>query len=66
MLALRLTEGLEKNKYKERFGKDIDEGLIKKAHTLEKQGLVTVNTDRISLTVKGFLVSNSVISYLLD
>ncbi len=66
MLALRLTEGLCKDKYKERFGKDIDQKLIKKAITLEKEGLVTVTQDSISLTVKGFLVSNSVISFLLD
>ena len=66
MLALRLTEGLQKERYKKRFGRDIDQELINKARTLEKEGLVTVTEDRISLTVKGFLVSNSVISYLLD
>ena len=66
MLALRLTEGLQKERYKQRFGQDIDETLIKRALTLEKEGLVTVNEDGINLTVKGFLVSNSVISYLLD
>ncbi|MBR5827477.1 MAG: radical SAM family heme chaperone HemW [Clostridia bacterium] len=66
MLALRLTEGLQKEKYKKRFGRDIDPELIKRAHTLEKEGLVTVKDDRIVLTVKGFLVSNSVISYLLN
>ena len=66
MLALRLTEGLQKERYEKRFGQDIDEALIKRALTLEKEGLVTVTEDRISLTVKGFLVSNSVISYLLD
>ena len=66
MLALRLSEGLQNEKYRMRFGKNIDERLIKKARTLEKEGLVTVAVDRISLTVKGFLVSNSVISYLLN
>ena len=66
MLSLRLSEGLQKEKYKKRFGKDIEEELIKKALILEKEGLVTVKDDRIILTVKGFLVSNSVISYLLN
>lgn len=66
MLALRLTEGLVKDKYKKHFGKDIDDKLINRARTLEREGLVTIAEDRISLTVKGFLVSNSVISYLLD
>ena len=66
MLALRLSEGLQNEKYRMRFGKNIDERLIKKARDLEKEGLVTVTDNGISLTVKGFLVSNSVISYLLD
>ena len=66
MLALRLTEGLQKEKFNERFGKNIDEKLIKKSLILQREGLVTVTEDRISLTSKGFLVSNSIISYLLD
>lgn len=66
MLALRLTEGLQKEKFNERFGKNIDEKLIKKALILQREGLVTVTEDGISLTSKGFLVSNSIISYLLD
>lgn len=66
MLSLRLTEGLQNEKYKQRFGKSIDNAIIKKARTLEKEGLVTVKGDTVSLTAKGFLVSNSVISYLLD
>ncbi len=66
MLALRLTEGLQKDKFKERFNKEVDENLIKKARTLEKEGLLTVDENRISLTAKGFLVSNSVISYILN
>ncbi len=66
MLALRLNEGLQNEKYKQRFGRNIDEALLKKARALEKEGLVRVTTDTVSLTVKGFLVSNSVISYLSD
>ncbi len=65
MLALRLTEGLIFENFKRRFGKDISEDLIQKAKELEKHKLINVTDKNISLTVDGFLVSNSVISNLL-
>lgn len=65
MLALRLSEGLIFSKACERFGKVPEEQLIKKAQALEKQGLVRTHSDGISLTRKGFLLSNTVISKLL-
>ena len=37
-----------------------------KAKELEKHELLTVDEEKISLTVNGFLVSNSVISTLID
>ena len=36
-----------------------------KAESLQKHGLITIDNDHIALTVKGFLVSNSVIWKLL-
>lgn len=66
MLALRLTEGLLFDKYKERFKHPVSENLISAAMRLERQGLCHVNDHSISLTVKGFLVSNAVIAYLLE
>lgn len=66
MLALRLTEGLVFDKYRERFGKPISENLICAAKNLQKQGLCNVSDNAVSLTVKGFLVSNAVIAYLLE
>ncbi len=66
MLALRLKEGLQKDKFKAIFNKDIDEKIFIKARTLEKEKLLTVSENAISLTTKGFLLSNSIISYLLD
>ncbi len=66
MLALRLSEGLVFEKYEKRFGKTVSENTVKKACELEKHGLVNVNRNSISLTVQGFLVSNSVITSLLD
>lgn len=66
MLALRLTEGLVFDQYKARFGKEVSQRLIKAAERLEQQGLCNVTDDNVSLTVKGFLVSNAVIAYLLE
>lgn len=65
MLALRLTEGLQKGKYKARFNELPDEKLFKRARALEKESLVRTTDEAICLTAKGFLVSNSIISYLL-
>ena len=65
MLALRLSEGLIFENFKRRFSKDISEDLIQKAKELEKHRLARVTNKNISLTVDGFLVSNSVIARLL-
>ena len=66
MLALRLTEGLVFDKYKERFNCSVSDKLIVAAKRLEQQGLCQISDHSISLTVKGFLVSNAVIAYLLN
>lgn len=65
MLALRLSEGLIFRNYEQRFGKSIPQNIIKKARELEEHGLVNADDDSISLTVRGFLVSNSIISSLI-
>ena len=65
MLALRLREGLMFEKFAIKFGKEIPQELISKAQKLESHGLVKVTDSCISLTVNGFLVSNSVIYELL-
>ena len=66
MLALRLSEGLIFENFEKRFNKRIDNKIVKKAKELEKHGLVRVTDTNISLTVDGFLVSNTVICELLD
>ncbi len=66
MLALRLTEGLRFDRYQKRFGHTIPDRLVAAAKRLEQQGLCRVSDQAVSLTVKGFLVSNAVISYLLS
>lgn len=65
MLALRLREGLIFEIFKARFGKEIPQELISKAKELRKHGLVELTENNVSLTVDGFLVSNSVIYELL-
>ena len=64
MLSLRLSEGLTKKGYRERFGKDIPEDIFEKARPLEKTGLLKITDDGISLTKEGFLLSNSIITTL--
>ncbi len=66
MLALRLTEGLIFKEYEKRFGKEISDLIIAKAKMLEKHGLVKVTDRNISITPNGFLVSNSIISELIQ
>lgn len=65
MLALRLSEGLIFEKFKNRFGHSVSKNLICKAKKLEKHGLLSISDKAISLTVNGFLVSNSVISDII-
>ena len=65
MLALRLSRGLVFSELKERFNIDLPESVIKKARLFEKGGLCIVDDNRISLTEKGMLVSNGIISELL-
>lgn len=65
MLALRLSEGLIFENYRQKFGHGLSESTIKKAKELEKHGLLNISDSGISLTVKGFLVSNSVINALI-
>lgn len=64
MLALRLSEGLTKKGYRERYGREIPEEMLIKARPLEKAGLVKITEEGISLTKEGFLLSNSIITTL--
>ena len=66
MLALRLSEGLIFDRYRERFGSEVSERIMMNAGMLQRAGLVEITPCSLSLTVKGFLVSNSVIAYLLQ
>lgn len=65
MLSLRLSEGLTRKGFYERFKKELPEELFKKALPLEKSGLLKITKEGLHLTAKGFLLSNSIISTLL-
>lgn len=66
MLALRLKEGLSLSAYAQRFGRPVSHTMLDAALKLQSNGLLTVSDRAVRLTVKGFLVSNSVIAYLLQ
>ena len=66
MLALRLSEGLNFGKYQERFHQPISPSFLKAARRLADQDLCRLTDQGVSLTVKGFLVSNAVIAYLSE
>ena len=65
MLRLRLAKGLKMREYKEKFGKEIDEEILKKAERFAMEGLVSVDEEGIRLTEKGFLLSNTIIGELI-
>lgn len=60
MLALRLSSGLDTKLYP-KYASEV----LKKAYPLERYGYLTIHNDIISLTPKGFLVSNSIIETLI-
>lgn len=64
MLRLRLCEGLNLNESVKLYGAVLP-AITKKARKLEQNGLLTIKNGVVSLTPKGFLLSNSVIANLL-
>lgn len=66
MLRLRLKEGLNLATLKSRYGKTLSAHTLHKIKLLEKNGLVTTNNNCVNLTNKGFLLSNAIISEILE
>lgn len=66
MLALRLNEGLDAVRFRERFGREVPQRYYDNARRLLGAGVVRVSDERISLTRHGFLVSNAVIARILE
>ncbi len=66
MLALRLKEGLDLNELTNKYNYTISDGFLLRINKLYSEGLLDKNDDVIFLTTKGFLVSNTIISFLCD
>ena len=66
MLALRLKEGLSEDGYRKRFGCPIPASIFRNAEKFIKSGHITINNGTISLTEKGMLISNYIISNLFE
>lgn len=65
MLRLRLKDGLRLSRLKELYGETPLEKINEKAPFLKEQGLIDFDGERLSLTRKGFLLSNGVICQLI-
>ena len=65
MLKLRLIDGFSLSEYKERFGMSFTEGKSDILFRFEREGLITLSDDRISLTERGFYLSNSILVEIL-
>ena len=65
MLKLRLKKGLSLLKLQNLYGKMPLKKIKEKAPFLKEQGLVEFDGERIALTRKGYLLSNSVICELI-
>ena len=66
MLRLRLEEGISILEYTSLFGEKLPQPFLNKCKLLEKAGLVKITDDKISLTNEGMLLSNTIISELLE
>lgn len=65
MLRLRLSEGLSLEEYRRRFGTPFAAGREALVRRLCDAGLMSLTGDRLSLTDRGFYLSNSILAELL-
>ncbi|MBR5113576.1 MAG: radical SAM family heme chaperone HemW [Clostridia bacterium] len=66
MLTLRLSEGIVFQKYAGKLDNILGEGFIKRCRFYADSGFGTLTESGFSLNEKGFLISNSIISDLVD
>ncbi len=59
-LGLRLSEGIDLNKYKKRFGADLTEEYAEDLKRFQEAKLIEISGNRLKLTNKGYLFSNEV------
>lgn len=65
MLALRLCEGLDAGKFKERYSKTLPKTVFENAKRFQKSGHTEVSENKIKLTANGFLISNYIIGEII-
>ena len=65
MLGLRLTEGLNEDKVMNRFGHSIPDEIYEKSKIFIDNGYMQKTDNSLSLTRKGFLISNTILSEIL-
>lgn len=66
MLRLRLKEGLDPQNFRRKFAKVLPSSFFSKCNIFAKAGLIEYNNHRICLTNNGMLLSNSIITELLE
>ncbi len=66
MLKLRLSDGIKFSDYESKFKTEFSQAAKSKAKQLEKMGFVEFSDNGFALTTKGFLVSNAVISEIIE
>ncbi len=66
MLALRLEKGLIFKDFEKKYGFGVPNTVLDKAKILESHKLLNLTDEKISLTEKGFLLSNEIIVQLLE
>lgn len=66
MLKLRIKDGIDFNEYKAKFGTDFSEKAKTKAELYLRRGLVELTEHGFRLTRQGFLVSNTLISEIIE
>ena len=66
MLRLRLKEGISIFDYKSQFNRDLPQNFFSKCRLFEKSGFMQVKEDCINLTDNGMLLSNTIITELLE
>lgn len=66
MLGLRLKKGISANRYKVRFGSELPCSFINNADKFINSGHMTTDGNTFSLTPEGMLISNYIISNLLE
>ncbi len=65
MLALRTKWGVERDKFKEKFGYDLPKKYFERAKKFEKYGFTKCLDCAIRINESGFLISNAIISEII-